>query len=146
MYDYLIMTDRPAVYIGSRGYTIRKDCLDTSELYLIRKELEVKAFVSKTSLAKPSPFPVYRESKTKIYLPRFYGLENYGDPEKILTSDGAIVNLSFTGQLRDYQQNIVNEWLNKTKGPWMWADRSRLWSWKNSYRDEVNHGFKEKRH
>ena len=109
------MTDKPDVYLGSRGYTIRKDCLDKSELYLIRKELEVKPFVPKTSLAQPSSFPVYRESKTKIYLPRFYGLENYGVPEKTLTSEGAMIDVNFVGTLRDYQLDIVNKWLSKTK-------------------------------
>ena len=59
-----MMTEEIAVYLGSRGYTIRKDNLETDYLNLIRKELTVKAFVPKTSLAQPSPFPIYRESKT----------------------------------------------------------------------------------
>ena len=75
------MSEQPAIYLGSRGYTIYKENLEEDDLHLIRKELTVKPFVPKTSLAKPSPFPIYRESKTKIYLPRFYGLDNYGAPE-----------------------------------------------------------------
>jgi superfamily II DNA or RNA helicase len=104
-----------SVYIGSRGYTICKDSLEESDLRLIRKELKVKAFVPKTSLAKPSPFPIYRESKTKIYLPRFYGLDNYGEPEKTLLCDTERLNLTFAGDLRDYQHDIVKKWLEKTR-------------------------------
>lgn len=104
-----------SVYIGSRGYTIRKDSLEESDLRLIRNDLEVKAFVPKTSLAKPSPFPIYRESKTKIYLPRFYGLEHYGEPEKTLLSNTEPLDLTFAGELRDYQLDIVKNWLEKTR-------------------------------
>lgn len=104
-----------AVYLGSKGYTIRKENLELDELYKIRKELMVKAFVPKTSPAKPSPFPIYRESTTKIYLPRFYGLDNYGQPERKIIPEGDTISVSFKGKLRDYQTDIVKTWLSKTK-------------------------------
>ena len=56
-----------ASYLGSRGYTIKKENLDVDEIILIKKELMVEAFVPKTSLAKPTPFPVFRESTSKLY-------------------------------------------------------------------------------
>ena len=104
-----------SVYLGTKGYTIRKENLELDELNLIRKELTVMPFVPKTSPAKPSSFPIYRESKTKIYLPRFYGLDNYGLPEKVIISEGTPIKVSFNGKLRDYQIEIVNKWLTKTK-------------------------------
>jgi len=107
------MTD--SVYLGSKGYTIRKENLELDELNLIRKELTAMPFVPKTSPAKPSRFPIYRESNTKIYLPRFYGLDNYGLPEKVIISEGDTISVSFNGTLRDYQVEIVNQWLTKTK-------------------------------
>ena len=107
--------EETATYLGSRGYTILKDNLEISDLILIRKELTVAPFVPKTSLAKPSPFPIYRESKKKIYLPRFYGLENYGEPEEIRLNPGKDINLDFKGQLRDYQKEIIKTWFNKTR-------------------------------
>jgi superfamily II DNA or RNA helicase len=109
------MSDQIAVYLGSRGYTIRKENLEVDDLNLIRKELTVKPFVPKTSLAQPSAFPIYRESNTKIYLPRFYGLDNYGEPEKDTLSLGQNITVSFIGKLRDYQKKIVKQWLTKTK-------------------------------
>ena len=102
-------------YLGSRGYTIYKENLETKEQVQIRKDLLVKAVVPKTSLAQPTPFPIYRESKTKIYIPRFYGLDNYGIPEKNIISCGEEINVSFSGSLRDYQLKIVSDWLTKTK-------------------------------
>ena len=61
------------------------------EQQLIRKELTVKPFVPKTSLQKPSKFPIYRESKNKIYVPRYYGIETYGEPDVIKLNSGKIV-------------------------------------------------------
>ncbi len=104
-----------ATYLGSRGYTIKKDNLDVNEIILIKEELTVSPFVPKTSLAKPTPFPIYRESTTKIYLPRFYGLEHYGEPEKIVISPGKDIDLTFKGELRDYQKNIIKTWFDKTR-------------------------------
>jgi len=109
------MSEHPAIYLGSRGYTIYKENLENDDLNLIRKELTVTPFVPKTSLAKPSPFPIYRESKTKIYLPRFYGLDNYGAPEKNTLSNGSDINVPFVGKLRDYQETIIKNWMNGTK-------------------------------
>ena len=60
-----------ATYLGNNGYTIIKSYLEKGELERIRKELNVKPFIPKTSLAKASSFPIFRESKTRIYLPRF---------------------------------------------------------------------------
>ena len=85
-----------------------KEYLDIDDLNLIRKELTVKPFVPKTSLASPPSFAVYRESKRKIYLPKFYGLENYGEPEANITPDGVNIKVDFAqffDQLR-YLQNI----------------------------------------
>ena len=64
------MATDTSVYLGSRGYTIMKENIEDDEVKLIRKELTVKPYVPKTSLAKPSSFTIYRESKRKIYLPR----------------------------------------------------------------------------
>ena len=66
-------------------------------------------------VGKPSPFPVYRESKRKFYLPRFYGLKHYGNPEAETLSTGQNITLSFKGQLRPYQIPLVNTYLKKAK-------------------------------
>lgn len=104
-----------ATYLGPKGYTILKEYLDIDEIKLIRKELTVKPFVPKSSPASPPAFAVYRESKRKMYLPKFYGLENYGKPEASITPDGVNINIQFEGDLRDYQKPIVKKWLKAAK-------------------------------
>ena len=102
-------------YLGNRGYTIKKESLEDSEIKLIKKELCMSPFVPKTSPGTRTIFPIYRESTNKIYLPRFYGFENYGEPDKNLLSNGKDIDVKFKGSLRDYQKNIVNQWFTKTE-------------------------------
>ena len=45
--------DEISTYLGPKGFTILKEYLDIDDLNLIRKELTVKPFVPKTSLASP---------------------------------------------------------------------------------------------
>jgi superfamily II DNA or RNA helicase len=104
-----------ATYLGPKGYTILKEYLEIDEINLIRKELTVKPFVPKSSPASPPACAVYRESKRKMYLPKFYGLENYGKPEASITPNGVNINIPFEGDLRDYQKPIVKKWLKAAK-------------------------------
>ena len=86
-----------ATYLGSRGYSIKKEYISIEEQHQIRKELNVKPFVPKSSLSKPNPFPIYRESPKKIYVPRFYGIKTYGDPDLVTITNGDSINLKFNG-------------------------------------------------
>ena len=68
-------------YIGKRGYTIYKNNLNEKELKKIKKELFVKPYIP-TQFSNDSnntPFPVYLESKKKIYVPKFYGINKFGE-------------------------------------------------------------------
>ena len=67
--------------IGKRGYTVLKEQLTSTQIQKIRKDLTVQAYVNQDYGAKPSPFPVYCESTRKLYLPRYYGLNNFGPPK-----------------------------------------------------------------
>ena len=96
----------PSTYIGQKGYTIYKECLDIAEQRLIREELTVKPFIPKSPVQPPA-YPVFRESAGKYYLPRFYGLKNYGEPEENRLPLGDDIQVPFIGDLRDYQMNIV---------------------------------------
>lgn len=107
--------DEIATYIGPKGYTIIKEYLDYKEIVRIKKELTVRPFVPKTALHKPPGFPIYRETKKKIYLPRFYGLENYDEPDATYISAGTKIDVEFKGDLREYQKPVVNKWLSATR-------------------------------
>jgi len=103
--------DEIATYIGAKGYTIRKKYMSVEEQEFLRNDLTVKPFVPKNSLIKPPSFRVYRESKNKFYIPRFYGLENYGEPDEDKISGGKKINLKFNGELRPKQKPVVEKFL-----------------------------------
>ncbi len=102
-------------YLGPKGYSIRKSCLNIDEQIQIRDELTVKPFVPKNSIQQSNPFPIYRESRNKFYLPRFYGQKRFGDPMTDTIGDGEDINLKFKGKLRPYQQPIVDTYVKKSE-------------------------------
>lgn len=97
-------------YLNNRGYVIFKDELSDSKKEAIVKELMVKPYVPK-SIAQIKAYPVYRESVKKMYLPRFYGIETFGNKYDIKISSGIDIDIVFQGTLRDYQVNIVNKYI-----------------------------------
>lgn len=96
-------------YLGNKGYTIYKVSLDEKIINFIKSELIAKPFVQ-SSLVEPQSFPIYQESTKKIYVPRFWGLNIFGEPKEIKISQGKSIDLKFTGQLRDYQENVINHY------------------------------------
>ena len=107
------MVTRYEKYLGPKGYSIRKDCLSIDEQIDLRDELTVKAFIPKNSIQKATPFPIYRESKNKFYIPKFYGLKRFGQFENKTIGEGDDIDLTFKGELRPYQKPIVNTYLKK---------------------------------
>ena len=61
-----------------RGYALIKENYSNSEINNIKRELTVKPFVNRNFSQQANPFPVYLESKKKIYLPKHYGIQKYG--------------------------------------------------------------------
>ena len=112
------MSESPSIYLGPKGYTIYKECLSDIDLKHLKEELNVKAYIPNSPIPSPS-FPVYRENPKKIYIPRYYGIKNFGPPEEIKIPHGVDINITFVGELRDYQNNIIAEYLknvNKDTG------------------------------
>ena len=97
-------------YLGQKGYSILKKELSVEEQIKLREELNVGAYMPK-SIVQQAKFPVYRESPQKMYIPRYYGIKNYGKPSTYKITDGDDIDLPFNGELRDYQINIVNTFM-----------------------------------
>ena len=106
------MSDEIATYIGKKGFTIYKKNLMIDEEQYIRNTLTVRPFIPNSPI-KLDSFPVYRESEKKMYIPRFFGIETYGAPDKINIPEGDDISLKFKGDLRDYQNNIIQTYKNK---------------------------------
>ena len=47
------MSDSIEPYIGQKGYSIPKECMEVDDQIKLRKDLMVRPYVPKTSLAKP---------------------------------------------------------------------------------------------
>jgi hypothetical protein len=69
--------------IGPLGYSIPLKSLPPHFLENIKQDLTVKPLENPNFPSNESAFPVYRISKSKVYLPRFYGIEKYGPAKKI---------------------------------------------------------------
>lgn len=98
--------------LGNRGYTIIKDKIKSSLLTDVKKELTVKPFINQDYGAPPVPFPIYCESKRKLYMPRFFGIEKFGQPELNKLNDGEKININFSKELRPKQLPIVEAYFN----------------------------------
>ena len=103
-----------STYLGQKGYTIYKESLSMKEQEYIRNELSVKPYVPKSPV-QPQPFPIYRESKYKFYVPKYFGIENYGIPDEIRIDTPESINIEFKGELRELQREIVNTYIKSAK-------------------------------
>ena len=101
--------------LGNRGYTILKEELKDSEIFKLRQELTVKPFVSKDYGAVAVPFPVYRESSRKLYLPRYFGQKKYGIPNNSKINPGEKVTMEFPLSLKPKQVPIAEAFLKATE-------------------------------
>ena len=70
-------------YIGKKGYTILKSSLTQDVLNKTKSELNVIPFTGGDYGGEPEkPIKVYRENSTHLYIPKFFGINKYGDCEK----------------------------------------------------------------
>lgn len=99
--------------LTSRGYAIIKEHYSFKDINRVKKELTVSPYTNDNFMAKPTAFPIYMESHKKLYLPKHYGIENFGTPDKIKDDNcGNDIDLEFTGELRPRQELPVNTFLN----------------------------------
>ena len=101
-------------YLGQKGYSLYKSSLTPDEQYQIKKDLMVRPYIPNSPVPSEE-FPIYRESKNKLYVPRYFGINRFGQPQEVRLPQHQTVNLPFAGSLRDYQINIVGEFMKKAQ-------------------------------
>ena len=74
-------------YLGKKGYTLFKSELDVEQLKEIREDLLARPYVPK-SPQQMAPFKIYRETKDKLFIPRYYGIEKFGTPRRNMIAEG----------------------------------------------------------
>ena len=112
---------RQTSYIGKKGYTIPKTEISKKEEEFLKRDLFVKPIVPGMQFGNPgdesTAFPVYRENSNKMYLPRFYGIQRYGVPDKCEIQTGDSIQVPFVQTLRDYQEKIVDIYCKHVSKP-----------------------------
>lgn len=98
-------------YLTKRGYAIIKNTFSEEEIKKIKRDLTVKPFVNKDYGPDSKPFPVYLESKKKIYVPKFYGIDKIGSTNQDKIYHGVKIDCNFVGDIRDKQRPVVNKFL-----------------------------------
>tara|TARA_B100000886_G_scaffold339755_1_gene306192 strand:+ start:1616 stop:3076 length:1461 start_codon:yes stop_codon:yes gene_type:complete len=99
----------------NQGYIICKNEVTDIILKNIKKELKVKPFIPGSRGKFAKGFKIYLENDIKLCLPKFYGLQKFGKPNLEDFGLSNDINLRFTGDLRDYQMNVINTVIPKIK-------------------------------
>ena len=97
-------------YLGKKGYTIYKECLSPSDQKFIRQSLMVSPYMPMSPVPPPT-YPVLLESNSKFYIPRYFGIEHFGEPEEYCISQGDTIDIQFVVELRDYQKTIIDSYM-----------------------------------
>jgi superfamily II DNA or RNA helicase len=104
--------------ISQNGYKIIKKDYSSKLIKSIKDELTVKPFnnFNKSQMnSDVGKFSVFMESPKKLYLPRFYGLEKFGQPTEDNIKEGDDIDLKFNGSLREEQNPIEEIYLKNAK-------------------------------
>lgn len=107
--------------LDSRGYIIDKKTATNQQLRKIERDLIVKPFVpGNRGKFMDNSFAVYQENEDEIAIPRFYGVENFGEPTKNLLGRKTVnINVKYKGKMRPRQEIAVSnimEGFNKFGG------------------------------
>lgn len=94
--------------LTKRGYILDKSKLPKKELIKLKNELTVQPYVSEDYGQEQNPFPLYKENKKYICVPRFYGVSNYGTPKQTIGFNSKDTEFIFKGEMREKQKPIIN--------------------------------------
>ncbi len=77
--------------LTNNGYIITKESLDKKQEKTLIKDLTVspKVLACYQSFSKPKKYKIYKSSTKCYYLPRYYGIDNFGLPLKISIPQGS---------------------------------------------------------
>ena len=104
--------------LSRQGYSIKKEYYDEKDINIIKKELTVEVQNHMFEHLEAKKYSLYQENKSKLYIPKYYGLQRFGIPERNVIGQGETrPNMNFVGSLRDYQIEQVDAFLNACDDP-----------------------------
>jgi len=103
-----------------RGYAILKSILTPEQIQHMRTELTVAPKVLDKFQKNVVHFPIYYESRTRYYVPRAWGIREYGKPEADIVPEGlplpAAIRFKTTFPPHDFQREIMTDFLRTESG------------------------------
>uniref|UniRef100_A0A6C0KN08 Helicase ATP-binding domain-containing protein n=1 Tax=viral metagenome TaxID=1070528 RepID=A0A6C0KN08_9ZZZZ len=103
--------------LTSKGYAIKKSALSDIQTQGLRSELTMSPKVMDKFQKTVTSFPIYYESKTRFYVPRHWGIKQFGEPEANIVSDGLPFsnNIAFNVNFppHDFQTEIITSFIEK---------------------------------
>jgi len=103
--------------LTAKGYAIKKSFLSDIQIQGLRSELTVAPKVLDRFQKDIVNFPIYVESKTRLYVPRHWGIKKYGEPEANIVSEGLSFpdTISFSTKFppHDFQKEIIETFIKK---------------------------------
>jgi hypothetical protein len=103
--------------LTAKGYAIKKSFLSEIQIQGLRSELTVAPKVLDRFQKDIINFPIYVESKTRLYVPRHWGIKKYGEPEANIVSEGLafpdIISFSTKFPPHDFQKEIIDTFIKK---------------------------------
>lgn len=99
--------------LSQKGYSVAKSVLTPEQDTWIRTNLTVKPFAPPPFDKGLETFPIYFESPERLYMPRSWALNIFGEPDSDTRSEGITLReeLCFKGKLREEQMPIVNTFI-----------------------------------
>lgn len=98
--------------LTSNGYAVLKSTIDVDKTI---EQLTVKPHCDFMSNNEDDSFCVCMETKKYLYVPKYYGLQTFGIPNKNKIKEPKGINLEFNGKLLDAQHDPVGEYLRCTE-------------------------------
>lgn len=104
--------------LSPQGYSIYKSELSFEDLDALKNELTVQANIPLDFGNQNKPFRLYQEGPNKIYIPKFYGISKFGDPQIMKIYNGETINVDFIGGLRKEQEEPISKFLSTCSHPY----------------------------
>ena len=92
--------------LSKEGYLIRKKYC--SNIESIKEELTVTPHIIFNKKKKPESFPVYLENDKYLCIPKYYGIDKFGIPNKNKEIIGLTCDIQFNGILRNDQKEVID--------------------------------------
>ena len=104
-------------FLSNRGYGIIKESISNLQLKEIKNELTVSPNLGINFGIPAVKYKIYQESVSKIYIPKWYGLQKFGIPDVNKLNYGKDINIEFCGTLRDSQKAPVKAIIDACNDP-----------------------------